>query len=394
MGFTMEHLRRHKWTWRFLRLIGRPLLKLLTHYDDEVCTEKGPLLIMSNHNTNLDPLFLGAAFPEYMSFVATEHVFRMGLAGRVIRYLMAPIPFTKGGMGADAVRRTLRRLKEGVNVALYAEGDRSYNGLTGPIEAATGQLARLSGATLVTYRLDGGYFTSPRWCGAGLRIGKMTGRVMHVLKPEELKAMSVEDINALIRDDLFVDAYAKQRENPVRYKGKNLAEHMETALCYCPACGQFGRLHSEGDTFSCECGFSVKYTEYGFLEGDHAPYDNITDWDKAQTEALRALADGGDGPYFSDDQMVLNEIFPDRHEETELGRGEMTLFSDRLECCGESFPIKAITGTALFGPQTFNFAYGGRYFEVKSQEVRCTRKYVTVIRHLLNKIRNEKSFPA
>ena len=380
----MKHLRRYQFTWRVLRFLLRPLLRRF-NYDAEICTEKGTLLVVCNHNTDWDPILLSMGFPNYMSYVASEHIFRWGLAGKLINTLMAPISRLKGKSAADTVMTVLRRLRQGVSVAMFAEGNRSFNGLTGEIIPATGKLARSSGVTLVTYRLDGGYFTSPRWCGSRLRRGKMTGRVVRVYKPEELKAMGADGVNAAIRRDLFVDAYAVQRQQMIPFRGKALAEHLETVLCRCPGCGSLKTMHSSGDILRCDCGFSVRYNEYGFLEGEDAPFDNITDWDNDQTKALCAIADSAEGPIFSDEDMVLKEIHPDTHTEHELGQGGMILYKDRLACCGMVFPLCELEGFSLHGPQTVDLSWKGRSFEISSQEIRCTRKYMTVIRYLRQK---------
>ena len=382
----MEHLRRYRFTWRILRFLIGGWIRRKFNYDVQTCTAEGPLLVLCNHNTDWDPILLGLAFPDYLSFVASEHIFRWGIAAKLIVALLAPIARQKGRIAADTAITMLRRLKGGVSVAMFAEGNRSFNGVTGPILPATGKLALRSGAALVTYRLDGGYFTSPRWAGSKLRRGKMTGRVVKVYAPEELKRMGVAAINEAIRRDLFVDAYAVQRREMIRFRGKAPAEHLERVLCRCPRCGGLDTMHSGGDMLRCGCGFAVRYNEYGFLEGEDAPFDNITDWDAAQTEALCALADAaGDGPIFSDGDMILKEIRSDTHGETELGRGEMALYSDRLECCGQTFPLDELGGFSLHGPQTVDMSCGGRSYEISSEAVRCTRKYMTVIEYLLSK---------
>ena len=378
----MEHLPRYRFFWRLARPAIAAWIRRKFCFDPEVCTEAGPFLVLCNHNTDWDPLLLACAFPDYMSFVASEHIFRWGLAGKLIIFFLAPIARLKGTTAGDTAMTMLRRLRKGVSVAMFAEGNRSFNGLTNPILPATGKLARSSGAKLITYRLDGGYFTSPRW-SAALRRGKMTGRVMGVYPPEQLKAMSADAVNKLICRDLFVDAYAVQRQEMIPFRGKGLAENLECVLCRCPRCGAVGTLKSEDDRLSCDCGFSVRYNAYGFFEGDDAPFDNITEWDKAQTEALFALADAAeDGPIFSDSGMVLKEVFPDTHTEALLGSGDMTLYADRLECCGRVFPLAELTGFSLVQAQTVDLTCAGRSFEIRSREVRCTRKYMTVIEHL------------
>jgi len=379
----MEHLRRYSFFWRLLRPPVRRWLQWKFHLDAEVCTEEGPFLVLCNHNLDWDPLLLACAFPNYMSYVASEHIFRWGLAAKLIIFFMNPIARLKGKTAGDTAMTMLRRLRKGVSVAMFAEGNRSFNGLTGEILPATGKLARSSGVKLITYCFDGGYLTSPRWCGKGLRRGRMIGRVKGVYTPQELKAMSADEVNAVIRRDLFVDAYAAQRADPVAYRGRRLAEHLETVLCRCPRCGGLDTLHSDNDMLRCDCGLSVRYNEFGFLEGEGLPYDNVTDWDEDQTVALCAMADAAEGAIFSDSDMELSEILPDVHKAKVLGSGSMTLYPDRLECCGQVFPLTGFGGFSLHGPQTVNMSCDGRSFEIRSSKVCCTRKYMTVINHLM-----------
>jgi len=380
----MDHLNRYRFVWSTCRFLLGPWLKHKFNYTPELCSADGPFLVLANHNTDWDPLLLALAFPKYMSFVASEHIFRWGSAAKAIVFLINPIARLKGTTAGDTAMTMLRRLKKGVNVAMFAEGNRSFDGVTGNILPATGKLARSSGAGLVTYRFDGGYFTSPRWCGSALRKGKLTGKVVNVYTPEQLKAMTPAEVNAAICRDLYVDAYAVQREQMIPFRGKNLAEHLETVLCRCPKCGRLDTMHSAGDTLSCDCGFSVRYNEYGFFEGDDAPFDNVTDWDRAQTEQLCALADtvpDRETPVFSDERMVLQEILPE-HDSSMLGTGTLTLFRDRLECCGRVFPLSNLSGFMLHGPQTVDMSMDGRSYELSCEQIRCTRKYMTVIEHL------------
>ena len=377
----MEHMGRYRFVWRAARACLGPWLRRKFNYSAETCTAEGPLLVLSNHNTDWDPLLLALSFPNYMSFVASEHIFRWGFAAKLIIFLVNPIARLKGKTAGDTALTMIRRIRKGCSVAMFAEGNRSFNGVTGAILPATGKLARSSGATLVTYRMDGGYFTSPRWCGSRIRRGKMTGRVVNIYTPEQLKAMSAEEVNEAIRRDLFVDAYAVQREQMIPFSGEGLAEGLETMLCRCPKCGRLDTLRGQDDTLSCDCGFSVRYNEYGFFEGEDAPFDNVTDWDEAQTEALCALTPAEDGAYFSDADMTLREILPD-HSSAELGTGTLTLYADRLECCGRSFPLRELGGFALHGPQNVDFSANGRSYAISSEKPRCTRKYMTLIDHL------------
>lgn len=379
----MKHRLRHKIVWKILHAVLPLWLKPKFNYSYESCDIPGPCLVLANHDTDWDPLLLGLAFPRQMYFVASEHIFRWGFLSKLITWLVDPISRLKGATAGDTALTIIRRLRGGANVAMFANGSRSFTGLSEDILPSTGKLARASGATLITYRLDGGYFTQPRWAGKNLRRGRITGRVVNVYPPETLKSMKAEAISAAIDRDLFVDAYAVQRERMIPFTGKNLAEGLETVLCVCPRCGALGALRSQGDRFFCSCGYEVRYNEYGFFEGPGAVYDSVTDWDKAQTARLFELA--GSTPegqaIFRDGGMALYELLPG-HRSVLLGRGGMSLYRDRLDVCGRSFPLEELGGFALHGPFTVNLSHAGHSYEIVPGGPACTRKYAAVIAHL------------
>ena len=87
------------------------------------------------------------------------------------------------------------------------------------------------------------------------RRGSMTGYPVRIYNPEEIKGMSEEELMKCIEHDLYTNAYDEQkRRGPVAFRGKNLAENLETALYLCPCCGKMEGLQSRGDYFFCSCG--------------------------------------------------------------------------------------------------------------------------------------------
>lgn len=381
----MEHLAARQRLWSFLRAVVGPVIRRMQHYTPEVCRAEGTLLVLSNHVTDWDAIFVSMAFPRYMSFVASEHLFRLGWLSKVLVALLAPIARLKATSALDTVLTMVRRLKQGVSVALFPEGVRSFQGTTEPIMPVIAKMAQSCGATLVTYRIRGGYLASPSWSGSRIRKGKIRGEVAGVYPPEQLKAMTADEVYRLICRDLWVDAYADQKEAPVVYKCKGgSAEYLERILCLCPACGGIGTLHSHGDRISCGCGFSARYTPTGFFEG--APYENLHLWDEAQTRQLERMADAlaEDQPLFADDDITLRQILRD-HTVSQPETGCMKLYRDRLEVCGNSFPLSDITGINLHGPQTIDLAAARKSYEIKCSRVYSARKYKTMVEYLQNK---------
>ena len=365
--------RRHRRIYEILRrTAAKPVIRAMRFSGEKISGIAGPLLILSNHNTDLDPVLVGSASETHLYFVASEHLFRKGWISSVVEWAFGPIHRMKGSTDATAALDIMRRLRRGNSVCMFPEGNRSYTGLTGPVFPATGKLVRAAGATLVTYRMEGGYLATPRW-GKKKRKGPIRGRIAGVYTRETLKSMTPESINGLIERDLFEDAFATQSVHGDVYKGKDLAEYLETALFICPKCGKAGHMHSLGDRFTCgECGFSVLYSETGRFSGDEVPFDTVSGWDAWQTERLWELA--GEGVCFEDGGAVLSRWDPETT--ARIARGTLRMDEAFLSVGEERFPLNGISGFGLIARARINFTAEGKHYEISSADPAfCARKY-------------------
>ena len=264
--------------YRVMRWLIAPWLKRYFHFTPTPAPDvAGPCLVVANHTTDFDSLFVAVSFPRHMYYVASEHIFRTRLLRAFFHYMLAPIPKRKGGADVTTAMQMVRRLRAGHSVMLFAEGNKSFDGMTCPVHPATGGMARASGATLITYRLTGGYFTHPRWART-VRRGKVTGAPVGVYPPAVLAAMTDAQVNRLIAADIAEDAYARQQAENIPYRGKRLAEGIENVLYLCPACGMLGRIHGQGNAFACDCGLRGEYLPTGSLRGDALPFDTLKAW--------------------------------------------------------------------------------------------------------------------
>lgn len=379
-------LRRHRRNWRILRLIAPLYLRGVLGFTPEPAPHiDAPVLVLANHNMDLDPALVALSFEKQMYFVASEHIFRWGWISRLMLRLFAPIPLVKGRSDVRAALDIMRTLRSGKNVCVFAEGNRSVDGITAPISPATGLLAK-GGADLVTYRLEGGYFTQPRW-SASLRRGRMSGRVVGHYTAAQLKEMSRDEINEIIRRDLHEDAYARQAHLPVAFRGKRLAEHLETALYQCPVCGQVGQLHSHGDHLDCACGLHVKYTQTGMLEGIDLCYNTVAKWYAWQLTQIASLISGtGDAPIFTDPAQRLYLIEP-CVSATLAAQGGLVMTRELLSIADFVFPLEEIAAMAIVGQMTLTFSLqDGRHFEIKSDSPRSGYKYLNAFEALKNEV--------
>ena len=377
----MDPYRRHVWIYRFLSVLVRPVLLAKFNLSGEKLQADGPFLLVSNHVTGWDPLLVGVCLGGRQAyFVASEHIFRLGLLTKLLHWLLAPIPRRKASTGMDTVKACLRHLHAGHSVCLFAEGEQCWDGRTGPIFPATGKLAKSSGAALVTFRLEGGYLSLPRW-GKHICRGAVHGHPVGVYSPEELKKLSPQEINALIERDIAEDAWARQHQRPVRYRGKRRAEGMERALYACPGCRRIGTLRTDRDRVFCPCGFERRYTEYGFFE-PREPFETLADWDLWQRELLRARDFAHEGDLlFQDEGLELKRIQSDHREEL-LALGTLRQFEDRLECADWRFPLPEIRSMAMVQAHLLLFSSGGNYYQLRSSTGVNLRKYLEIWKEL------------
>ena len=382
----MKHNLLHRFIFLILRHTIAPLIKRIMRYSFE--KQKGPnvpSILISNHNTNLDPVLVAMCFSRHMYFLASEHAFRNGFKSKLLKFFFEPIPINKSRNDILAIREMLNRLKSGANVCLFAEGDRSFTGTTGPVSISTAKLVKTSGADLVTFRLEGGYFTSPRWA-KNTRRGKMTGKRVNRYTGEVLRTMTVHQINSVIERDIFEDAYERQKANLIRYKGKKLAENIETVLYLCPECERIGTIVSKGFYFSCDCGLNAEYTETGLLNGSALPFSTITEWGRWQSEKLNEVVSAaGDNPICKDEGQTLL-VVSSATKSKFIGNGIMSMSREALHCAGYDFPIEKITRIAVAGQMTLLFALkDGDSYEVRSDTPRSALKYNEIFRILRNR---------
>lgn len=370
---------RHVFVYRVLRRVLRPVVKRKLNLETREETIGKQFLLLSNHTTNWDPIIIALGISDHMYFVASEHIFSWGMASSVIEALASPIPIFKGAPAAGTVLEVLERIKAGASIAIFAEGDRSFSGRTERIEPVIGKLAKNSGVSLVTYRIEGGYLTSPRWSDT-YRRGRMKAGIVKVYEPGILKAMSVKEVNEAIRNDLHEDAYERQRLGSAEFKGKHLAEHLERVLFLCPKCRSAGNLVSSDDTLSCSCGLKVRIDSFGMLRGDDIPFGTVTEWDMWQRTEVRSIAEVRRSEViFSDGNVRLCTIGRE-HERLYCSEGTLSITSEILRIGEAEFPISSIPDMAIHGRGDLVFSCDKVNYELKSDKVLNAWKYLLLYR--------------
>lgn len=373
----MDNYERHRKTYQLLKILLSPALRRKFNLTGEDFLLDGPFLLISNHASAWDPFLLGATLKNHhFYFVASEHLFRLGIATKIIQWLVAPIPRRKASSGMDTVKACLRHLRAGHSVCLFAEGEQCWDGCSSRIFPATGKLVKTSGAALVTYRLEGSYLTLPRWA-KHIRRGEIIVHPVGIYPPEQLKELSAQEVNSLIERDIHEDDLELQRGRMIPFRGKRLAEGIERALYACPDCLRIGTLSSRGDRVFCSCGFSCSYTEFGFFD-PAKPFETLAEWDHWQRDLLHSRNfKHQSSMLFSDDQIELTQILSD-HSEKRLAVAELRQYEDCLECGEWRFPLTEMRDMALVQTYLLLFSFHDEYYQLRTRSGANLRKYLEI----------------
>jgi 1-acyl-sn-glycerol-3-phosphate acyltransferase len=121
-------------------------------------------LFMSNHVSNLDPPILIPLIPKRTSVMVKKELFRYPLLGKAMK-LGSLVPVDRGNRdaGIAAVREATAVLHEqGVNMTIFVEGKRSFDGKLLPFKKGPFYLAMDCGLPLVPVTIVGTHYAMPK----------------------------------------------------------------------------------------------------------------------------------------------------------------------------------------------------------------------------------------
>lgn len=121
----------------------------------------GGALVMSNHQSHLDPVLVGLSTDRRLNYLARQTLFRFAPFRWLINSLDA-IPLDREGLGLNGLKETLKRLRRGEMVLIFPEGTRTRDGEVGVFKPGFCALARRAGVPLLPVAIDGAFDSWPR----------------------------------------------------------------------------------------------------------------------------------------------------------------------------------------------------------------------------------------
>ena len=153
----------HPFFYRYAQVVAQILTKLLFNLKVEGrqnIPAHGGALIVSNHQSNLDPVVLSAFLNRPVNFVCKSELFRNPLAGWVIRRLNG-FPIRQGKGDIDAVKEMIHRLREGHVLNIYPEGSRTPDGEIHEFQRGVGLIVRRANVPVIPAAIVGAFDAWP-----------------------------------------------------------------------------------------------------------------------------------------------------------------------------------------------------------------------------------------
>lgn len=373
---------RHKLAFATLKPLLRIYLRIKYGYRvKKYRLEKGPYLLLFNHSTNLDPLMMSLSFKGPVYFMTNDDLFNIPVISRFINYIAAPIPKAKAIKDISAVKNCIRVAREGGKIGISPEGNRTYSGNLNHIDKAIVKLIKLLKIPVVLYNIIGGFGVNPRF-SRKLRKGKVTGEVRRILSAEEVKSLSDVEIYAILLEALAV----KDDQTDNKYKGRALAENLESAFYVCPVCQSLETIDSKGDFFGCKaCGFKARYTENLKIEplDSRFKFSTVGEYYRYQETFIRN-AEVMEITFRSQD-ITLKEIVHNRRNK--LIEGNLSFNYQEMVIANEDeirIDYQSIRSLAIVYQNTLIINTEDNTYQVNGKASFNALKYV----HLFNQIKN------
>jgi 1-acyl-sn-glycerol-3-phosphate acyltransferase len=178
-------------------------------------------IFMSNHVSNIDPPLMLPLIPRRTSVMVKKELFRYPLLGRTMR-LGSLVPVDRGNReaGIAAVRAAAEVIRQGINMTIYVEGHRSFDGKLLPFKKGPFYLAMECAVPVVPVTIAGSHYVMPKRRFA-IKPGTVTVIFHNPIEPKDFGSREclTEKVRRVIQSGL-----------PVEFQGQRLQTTKDTKL--------------------------------------------------------------------------------------------------------------------------------------------------------------------
>lgn len=123
---------------------------------------RGGVLIVSNHQSYMDPLLIGVGLDRQIHIMARRSLFHKNIFFRWLIQSLNAFPLKDDGIDVGAIKEAIRRIKKGNIVLIFPEGTRTRDGSIGEIHRGIAMIANRTGSPVVPAVIHGAFEAWPR----------------------------------------------------------------------------------------------------------------------------------------------------------------------------------------------------------------------------------------
>lgn len=269
---------------------------------------KPPYLLLSNHGSMVDfNIMLKLTDPYQVNNVMTlegfhdytEFVMRnLGVLGK--RKFVQDL----------CLLRNMRYCLEELHTifVLYPEARYSLDGTTSFLPNSLSKMCKMMKVPIVVINQKGNFVTCPQWNKKNKHT-PVFASMTQIVTAEEIKTLSVSEINKRIRKAFIYDDFKYQKETGLVINDEERAEGLHSILYQCPNCRTEFQMYSKGTMLWCEhCKKEWEMTTLGEMKAlsGETEFSHIPDWFKWERENVRAEIENG--TYSFEDEVRIDTL--------------------------------------------------------------------------------------
>ena len=344
------------------------------------------VLVLCNHQTDLDPVLVRLSFNRFLYTIATDNIFS---DPKTVKWLtrLGAVPKKKGIADLRSIFTMTSIANSGGSLLLFPEGNRSYAEFQFYIAENFGKLLKNLKCTIVLFNLHGGFGSYPRFGSKKRRKGPFYGEIKKVLKFEEYENMPIEELTQIVKENLWVN----DADSGFSYKSNKKAEYLERMYFVCPKCGDIHSLKSEGNYLKCHnCGLEVEYTEKLTLKSKDPTFTwtKLIDWYEYQKQWVRDYQVEKGKIIFEDEDVTLTLSNPYQTKEL-LNQGKLILTDEQLSVGDTHFDLKDILIASPVSGRNLCLTIKDENYVIRGQERFNALKYVLMFNKLDTRMKKE-----
>src|SRR5215470_4116972 len=145
-------------------------------------------IFMTNHVSNLDPPIQVPLIPRRTSVMVKKELFKTPILGTAMRMGdLVPVDRGNRDAGIEAVREAKAVIEKGLNMIIYVEGKRSFDGKLLPFKKGPFYLAIECGVPIIPMTIVGTHYAMPKTRFA-IKPGKVQVIFHNPIEPKEFSS--------------------------------------------------------------------------------------------------------------------------------------------------------------------------------------------------------------